>query len=57
MGRGHWKGDSEFIVESFLLGDARRFVDTFSFQGDKLVWRQEAPTYGYSLRIKGLMKQ
>jgi len=57
MGRGYWKGDSEFIIEHFLLGDAGRFVDTFRFQGDTLVWRQEAPTYGYSLWIKGLMKQ
>jgi len=57
MGRGHWKGDSEFIIEHFLFGDAGRFTDTFSFQGDTLIWQQETPTYGYSWTIRGLMKQ
>lgn len=57
MGRGHWKGDNEFIIEHFLFGDAGRFTDTFSFQGDTLIWQQETPTYGYSWTIRGLMKQ
>jgi hypothetical protein len=56
LGRGRWTDDGDFIIEHFLLGDAGRFVDTFRFQGDALIWQQEAPTYGYSSEIRGLMK-
>ena len=57
LGRGYWKTDNEFIIEHFLLGDGGRFVDTFRFEDDALVWRQESPTYGNSRTIKGLQRQ
>lgn len=57
LGRGRWTGEGDLIIEHFLPGVASRFVDAFSFQGDTLVWQQEAPAYGYLSKLRGLMKQ
>ncbi len=56
LGRGRWNDDGDFVIEHFPLGDAGRFVDTFHFEGDSLMWRQDAPTYGFSRMIKGRLK-